>query len=141
MQILQCFQLKTPQQELSLKIKDLKKLKKILTMSLIVGLVCIAYITQKSMQLAPLIAFLMVSLLPNVQVHGWMKYSFFVYCNHQFFVRIIRKLLFMVLGASFAGMLTSYIIQILLIPTMLIVLAVLLNKFFPKVYKISMGAR
>ena len=68
-------------------------------------------------------------------------YSFFVYCFHEPVLNIIKKVGLKVLGASDVSLTILYVVNPLVMCAIAILLAMMLQRYIPKIYSILMGGR
>lgn len=80
------------------------------------------------------------SILINKLVYGG-GYSFFIYCFHEPFLNIIKKLGLKILGVSDVSLTILYIVNPLIMCAIAIIFAIIMKSFFPKVYSILVGGR
>ena len=71
----------------------------------------------------------------------WMKLSFFLYCGHSLLLEGLEKVWFMLGGTSVIAASIDYFLMPVLVAMILIVIARIMTKFTPCMWKILMGNR
>ena len=69
------------------------------------------------------------------------KYSFFIYCFHEMNLRIFKKIVTAIMPRNVLSYTFQYFSIAIIITTCCIILAMILEKYFPTIYKFIMGAR
>ena len=90
---------------------------------------------------APLCWACLMFLMPKVPTANFMKNSFFMFCTHYFAVLTIRKVLFILFGASEFSMFMCYILTAVIAITLLCIIGSCFRKLFPKIFSFVCGGR
>ena len=77
--------------------------------------------------------------------HLWIKticnFTFFIYLFHEPTLNVVRKLIVFVIGKNAAGYLISYLFSPFIFMIAAVIVGIILKKYLPKFYEISVGGR
>lgn len=79
--------------------------------------------------------------LYNYRICNIEKISFFIYCIHLPVIKVVRKVLFIILGYNSYVSIIVYILTIILSLMLIQLISKIINKMFPKLYKVITGSR
>ena len=88
-----------------------------------------------------LLAILDLLSLYNYKIYSIEKISFFIYCIHLPVIKVVRKLLFCIVGYNSYVSIIIYVLTIILTLWLIQLISKIINKMLPKIYEIVTGAR
>lgn len=93
--------------------------------------------------LSPIILLAILDLLNlyNYKIYSIEKISFFIYCVHLPVIKVVRKLLFIILGYNSYVSIIIYVLTIILTLWLVQLISKIINKMLPKFYKVITGSR
>lgn len=90
---------------------------------------------------APVFCLSLMTLIDNIPSRKFMKNSFFMFCTHYFAVLAVRKILFIIFGASEFSMFICYILTFIIVIISLNLVGSLFRKLLPRIYSFVCGGR
>lgn len=90
---------------------------------------------------APLFVWIIMDVIPDVKITPIMQTSFFVFCTHYFGVRVVRKILTILLGASEITMMVNFFVTTIVVLLLSSILGAFMKKIMQRFYEIVCGGR